>query len=136
MKKEYFYNISDNVADELYESLNELLPVASVVHIALGVMALVLVHRSSDREWNERFAGLLISWMMVMLGMQYVFSTLIDYRIEQLGTDTISVFFTYESIFYSWMTYGQSALESTFYASIAILPMIYPYPVFQKKNVE
>ena len=98
------------MADELYESLNELLPVASVVNIALGVMALVLVHRSSDREWNERFAGLLISWMMVMLGMQYVFSTLIDYRIEQLGTDTISVFFTYESIFYSWMTYGQLSL--------------------------
>ena len=135
MKKEYFCNYSDNVADELYESLNELLPVASVVHIALGVMALVLVHRSSEREWNERFAGLLISWMMVILGMQYVFSTLIDYRIEQLGTDTVSVFFTYESIFYSWMTYGQSALESAFYASIAILPLIYPYPLIQKKNV-
>jgi len=123
------------MADELYESLNELLPVASVVHIALGFMALVLVHRSSEREWNERFAGLLISWMMVMLGIQYVFSTIIDYRIEQLGTDTVSVFFTYESIFYSWMTYGQSALESAFYASIAILPLIYPYPLIQKENV-
>ena len=123
------------MADELYESLNELLPVASVVHIALGAMALVLVHRSSEREWNERFAGLIISWMMVMLGIQYVFSTLIDYRIEQLGTETVSVFFTYESIFYSWMTYGQSALESAFYASIAILPLIYPYPLIQKKNV-
>ena len=123
------------MADELYESLNELLPVASVVHIALGFMALVLVHRSSEREWNERFAGLLISWMMVILGIQYVFSTIIDYRIEQLGTDTVSVFFTYESIFYSWMTYGQSALESAFYASIAILPLIYPYPLIQKENV-
>ena len=123
------------MADELYESLNELLPVASVVHIALGLMALVLVHRSDEREWNERFAGLLISWMMVMLGIQYVFSTLIDYRIEQLGTDTVSVFFTYESIFYSWMTYGQSALESAFYASIVILPLIYPYPLIQKESV-
>ena len=90
------------MADELYESLNELLPVASVVHIALGLMALVLVHRSDEREWNERFAGLLISWMMVILGIQYVFSTLIDYRIEQLGTDTVSVFFTYESISVSY----------------------------------
>jgi hypothetical protein len=123
------------MADELYESLNELLPVASVVHIALGLMALVLVHRTDDREWNERLAGLLISWMMVILGIQYVFSTLIDYRVEQLGNNEVSVFNTYESIFYSWMTYGQSALESAFYASIAVLPLIYPYPLIQKKDV-
>ena len=106
------------MADELYESFNELLPVASVVHIALGAMALILVHRTKDREWNERFAGLLISWMMVMLGIQYVCSTIIDYRVDQLGNSEVSHFNTYDDIFYSAMSYGQGAMESAFYATI------------------
>ncbi len=123
------------MSDELYESFNELLPVASVVHIALGVMALILVHRTKGREWNERFAGMLISWMMVMLGIQYVCSTIIDYRVENLGTGEVSHFNTYGDIFYSAMSYGQSALSSTFLAIVCILPLIYPYPLIQKDTV-
>lgn len=123
------------MADELYESFNELLPVASVVHIALGVMALILVHRTKGREWNERFAGMLISWMMVMLGIQYVCSTIIDYRVENLGTGEVSHFNTYGDIFYSAMSYGQSALSSAFLAIVCILPLIYPYPLIQKDTV-
>ena len=123
------------MADELYESFNELLPVASVVHIALGAMALILVHRTKDREWNERFAGLLISWMMVMLGIQYVCSTIIDYRVDQLGNSDVSHFNTYDDIFYSAMSYGQGAMESAFHATIVILPLIYPYPLIQKQSV-
>ena len=123
------------MADDLYESFNELLPVASVVHIALGVMALILVHRTRGREWNERFAGLLISWMMVMLGIQYVCSTIIDYRVDNLGTGGVTHFNTYEDVFYSASSYGQSALESTFLATVAVLPLIYPYPLIQKESV-
>ena len=118
-----------------YESLNELLPVASVVHIALGAMALVLMHRSTEREWNERFAGLIISWMMVILGIEYVFSTLIDYRVDQLiAGEQVSVFATYESIFYSWMTYGESAMSSVLLSMVLILPLIFPYPLIQKES--
>ena len=118
-----------------YESLNELLPVASVVHIALGAMALVLMHRSREREWNERFAGLIISWMMVMLGIEYVFSTLIDYRVDQLITgEQVAVFATYDSIFYSWMTYGESAMSSVLLSMVVILPLIFPFPLIQKES--
>ena len=123
------------MADELYESFNELLPVASVVHIALGVMALVLAHRTRGREWNERYAGMLISWMMVMLGIQYVCSTIIDYRVETLGSGDVSHFNTYEDVFYSSISYGQSALSSAFLATVFILPLIYPYPIIQKESV-
>ena len=123
------------MADDLYESFNELLPVASVVHIALGLMALILVHRTRGREWNERFAGLLISWMMVMLGIQYVCSTIIDYRVDNLGTGGVSHYNTYGDIFYSASSYGQSALDSTFLATVVVLPLIYPYPLIQKENV-
>ena len=123
------------MADELYESFNELLPVASIVHIALGAMALILVHRTKDREWNERFAGLLISWLMVVLGLQYLFSTIIDYRVDNLGSNEVSHFNTYEDIFYSSMYYSQSALECCFFATICILPLIYPYPLLQRSDV-
>ena len=55
------------------DAVNALIPVAAVVHIALGVMALILVRRSGDREWNELYAGYIISWMMIILGIKYTF---------------------------------------------------------------
>ena len=64
------------------DAVNALIPVAAVVHIALGVMALILVRRSLEKEWNERFAGYLISWMMIVLGLKYAFATIIDLKIE------------------------------------------------------
>ena len=48
------------------DAVNALIPVAAVVHIALGVMALILVRRSEDKEWNELYAGYIISWMMII----------------------------------------------------------------------
>lgn len=45
------------------DAVNALIPVAAVVHIALGVMALMLVRRTIEREWNEIYAGYVISWM-------------------------------------------------------------------------
>ena len=64
------------------DAVNALLPVAAVVHIALGVMVLILVQRSLEKEWNERFAGYIISWMMIILGLMYTFETIIDLKIE------------------------------------------------------
>lgn len=64
------------------DAVNALIPVAAVVHIALGVMALMLVRRTIEREWNEIYAGYVISWMMIVLGLQYTFATLIDLKID------------------------------------------------------
>jgi|TARA_B110000495_G_scaffold156835_1_gene140424 hypothetical protein len=41
----------------IYESLNELLPIAAVVHIVLGIMTLILINSSKNKDWNERYAG-------------------------------------------------------------------------------
>ncbi|MBQ71044.1 MAG: hypothetical protein CMA65_06120, partial [Euryarchaeota archaeon] len=65
------------------DAINALLPVAAVVHIALGIMTLILVRQTTDREWNEKFAGYIIAWMMIILGLEYTFETIIDFKIEQ-----------------------------------------------------
>ncbi len=116
------------------DAVNALLPVAAVVHIALGVMALILVQRSLEKEWNERFAGYLISWMMIVLGLKYTFATFIDLKIEDFtGQDYLEGAFT--EIYYSSYKYGEMAMESIFFCLACVLPLVYPYPILQKDNV-
>ena len=116
------------------DAVNALLPVAAVVHIALGVMALILVQRSLEKEWNERFAGYLISWMMIILGFKYTFATIIDLKIEDFtGQDFMEGAFT--EIYYSSHKYGEKAMESAFLCLACIFPLVYPYPILQKDNV-
>ena len=73
------------------DAVNALIPVAAVVHIALGVMALMLVRRTVDREWNEIYAGYVISWMMIVLGLQYTFATLLDLKIDNFKTTNVNI---------------------------------------------
>ena len=116
------------------DAVNALIPVAAVVHIALGVMALILVRRSGDREWNELYAGYIISWMMIILGIKYTFATIIDLRVENLtGQDFIEGAFS--EIYYSSHMYAQMAMDSVFLCLLVILPLVYPYPILQKENV-
>tara|TARA_B110000003_G_scaffold49151_1_gene47895 strand:- start:2564 stop:3934 length:1371 start_codon:yes stop_codon:yes gene_type:complete len=116
------------------DAVNALIPVAAVVHIALGVMALILVRRSEDKEWNELYAGYIISWMMIILGIKYTFATIIDLRLEDLtGQDIIDG--AYSEIYYSSHMYAQMAMDSAFMCLLVILPLVYPYPILQKENV-
>ena len=115
------------------DAVNALIPVAAVVHIALGVMALILVRRSLEKEWNERFAGYLISWMMIVLGLKYAFATIIDLKIEDFtGQDFIEG--AYTEIYYSSYKYSEMAMDSIFLCLAFTLPLVYPYPILQKNN--
>ena len=115
------------------DAVNALIPVAAVVHIALGVMALILVRRSLEKEWNERFAGYLISWMMIVLGLKYAFATIIDLKIEDF---TVGDFVegAYTEIYYSSYKYSEMAMDSIFLCLAFTLPLVYPYPILQKNN--
>lgn len=115
------------------DAVNALIPVAAVVHIALGVMALMLVRRTADREWNEIYAGYVISWMMIVLGLQYTFATLLDLKIDNF-TDQDVLNGAYTNLFSSSYKYSEQALNSIFIALSFILPLIYPYPLLQKDN--
>ena len=115
------------------DAVNALIPVAAVVHIALGVMALILVRRSLEKEWNERFAGYLISWMMIVLGLKYAFATIIDLKIEDFtGQDFVEG--AYTEIYYSSYKYSEMAMDSIFLCLAFTLPLVYPYPILQKNN--
>jgi len=115
------------------DAVNALIPVAAVVHIALGVMALMLVRRTIEREWNEIYAGYVISWMMIVLGLEYTFATLIDLKIDNF-TDQDIINGAYADLFSSSYKYSEQALNSIFIGLSLILPLIYPYPILQKDN--
>ena len=115
------------------DAVNALIPVAAVVHIALGVMALMLVRKTVDREWNEIYAGYVISWMMIVLGLQYTFATILDLKIDDFTAQDI-LNGAYTNLFSSSYKYSEQALNSIFIGLSFILPLIYPYPLLQKEN--
>ena len=45
-----------------------LVPVAAIVDLILGFVTIALVRRSSQKEWVEKFAGLLIGWILILKG--------------------------------------------------------------------
>ena len=115
------------------DAINALLPVAAVVHIALGIMTLILVRQTTDREWNEKFAGYIIAWMMIILGLEYTFETIIDFKIEQFTPlDFANGEFT--ALWFSVYKFGEKAMASAFISLVCILPLIYPYPLLQREN--
>ena len=105
------------------DAVNALIPVAAVVHIALGVMALMLVRRTIEREWNEIYAGYVISWMMIVLGLEYTFATLIDLKIDNF-TDQDYLDGAYADLFSSSYKYSEQALNSIFIGLSLILPPV------------
>ena len=121
------------MAEESFESLNSLTPIASFVHICLGIMALFLVNRAKEKLWNERLAGYIISWILIFLGLQYMFVSLIEYKVV---TRTTGVYNNYGGeIFYTFLTYGQRSFECGYTIGVGILPLIYPFPIIQRKSV-
>ena len=115
------------------DAINALLPVAAVVHIALGIMSLILVRKTKDRAWNEKFAGYIISWMMIILGIEYTFATIIDFKIEQFTPQDFADGLYTELLFSSYK-FGEKAMDSAFISLVFILPLIYPYPILQKES--
>ena len=65
----------------------ELLPIATMIHLILGLMTIILVFRSEKSNHNERFAALILGWILLILGINYLFRTIIDY---QINNDLIS----------------------------------------------
>lgn len=115
------------------DAINALLPVAAVVHIALGIMSLILVRKTKDRAWNEKFAGYIISWMMIILGLEYTFATIIDFKIEQFTPQDFADG-SYTELLFSSYKFGERAMDSAFISLVFILPFIYPYPILQKES--
>ncbi len=121
------------MADENYETMNTLSPIASCVHLSLGVMALILVSRAKEREWNERLAGYTISWILIFLGLQYLFVSVIEYRVTTRST---GVYNNYgDEVFYTFLTYAQRSFECGTTIGLAVLPLVYPFPLIQRKSV-
>ncbi len=102
---------------------NELLPIATMIHLILGVMTIILVFRSEKAKPSERLAALIIGWILFVLGVLFLFTTIIDY---QFANDSI----TTGSFSDSFLRYGRGSTWIVYLSLVAVLPLIYPYPIF------
>jgi len=112
----------ENLAGE-----NELLPIATMIHLILGLMTVILVYRSTGSKTSERLAALILGWVLLVLGVIFLFRTIIDY---QFNNDLI----TTGSFSDSFLRYGLRSSSIVYVSLVAILPLIYPYPIFYSES--
>ena len=62
-----------------------LVPVAAIVDLILGFVTIALVRRSSQKEWVEKFAGLLIGWILILKGLEYTFTSVMETIVANEG---------------------------------------------------
>ena len=105
-----------------------LLPIATMIHLILGVMIIILVFKSQKSTSNERFAGLIIGWLLFTLGILWFFRTVIDY---QFANENI----TNEQYSESFLRFGSRSVWIITVALASILPLVFPYPVIQNSSV-
>jgi len=105
-----------------------LLPIATMIHLILGVMIIILVFKSQKSTSNERFAGLIIGWLLFTLGILWFFRTVIDYQFanENITNDQYSE---------SFLRFGNRSVWLITVALASILPLVFPYPVIQNTSV-
>ena len=83
---------------------NELLPIATMIHLILGLMTVILVFRSKGAKTSERLAALILGWVLLVLGVMFLFRTIIDY---QFNNDLI----TTGSFSDSFLRYGLRSIS-------------------------
>ena len=94
-----------------------------MIHLILGVMTIILVYRSEKANPSERLAALILGWILFILGVIFLFRTIIDY---QFTNDII----TTSSFANSFLRYGRGSASIVYLSLVAVLPLIYPYPIF------
>ena len=106
---------------------NALLPIATMIHLILGVMTIILVYRSEKANPSERLAALILGWILFILGVVFLFRTIIDY---QFTNDII----TTGGFADSFVRYGHGSSRIVYLSLFAVLPLIYPYPIFYNSS--
>jgi len=106
----------------------ELLPIATMIHLILGLMTIILVFRSEKSNDNERFAALVLGWILLILGINYLFSTIIDY---QMNNDLMATG-QYGS---SFLRFGAKSTWIIFSGLLIVLSLTYPYPLIQNSKI-
>ena len=87
---------------------------------------------SVDQRWNERLTDT-ISWILIFLGLQFFFVFVLEYRVTTRAT---GVYNNYgDEVFYTFLTYAQKSFECGYTIGLAVLPLVYPFPLIQRKSV-
>ena len=103
-----------------------MVPVAAIVCFLLGVTSLILLNRSKNRMWMDRLTGYMLSWCLVFFGLRYAASSVRDSSWWQSShiSPELDIF---QYLFFSFTIAA--------FVIIAVIPFIYPYPVFQKSSI-
>tara|TARA_B100001250_G_C19767020_1_gene775269 strand:- start:287 stop:1654 length:1368 start_codon:yes stop_codon:yes gene_type:complete len=112
-------------------------PIAAIVDLLLGIVTIFLVRRSKKNDWMERMAGHLIGWILILKGIEYTFSAILEYTTVQsavgvCGTSTTTggCMSQNTSDFIHSSRYTVRAMS---YLVVLSLCLIYPYPLIQRR---
>jgi len=103
-----------------------MIPVAAIVCFLLGVTSLILLSRSKNRMWMDRLTGYMLSWGLVFLGLRYAALSVRDSSWWQSSSVTTELDI-FQYLYFSFTI-------ATF-VIVAIIPFIYPYPLFQNSSI-
>ena len=107
-----------------------LVPVAAIVDLILGFVTIALVRRSSQKEWVEKFAGLLIGWILILKGLEYTFTSVMETIVANEGLWIID---SSNNLQDSFFRFAQRTCKTISILLLVFLPFIYPYPILQRK---
>jgi len=103
-----------------------LVPVAAIVDLILGIVTIILVKRSGEREWIEKIGGLLIGWLLIIKGCEYTFASILEFLAEN------PVWIGDADLGNSFFRFGRATCRTLGYILMGVLPLYYPYPIIQK----
>ena len=107
-----------------------LVPVAAIVDLLLGFVTIALVRRSTEKEWVERLAGLLIGWILILKGLEYTATSVMEAITANNGLWIVD---SNNNLQNSFFRYAQTTCRGISILLISFLPLVYPYPMIQKK---
>ena len=101
--------------------LESMVPVAAIVYLLLGIVSLILINRSKERQWTDLMVGQILGLSLLIQGLAYSSQSIILAFTED-GVDLQFFIFTRNSLF----------IISGFLA--AMIPLLFPYPILQKPS--
>ena len=107
-----------------------LVPVAAIVDLLLGFVTIALVRRSNEKEWVERFAGLLIGWILILKGLEYTSTSVMEAITANSGLWIVD---SSNELQNSFFRFAQTTCKTISILLISFLPLVYPYPIIQKE---
>ena len=109
--------------------VDSLAPVASIVDLLLGIVALLLVSKAGNKATGDKIAGYLIGWILVFKGFHYLLVSVLEF---QAGSATVFGNIDMSELREGFLTYALRMFQITSLVLICFLPLVFPFRVLPK----